>query len=58
MSTHDKIMEHFSVYMGEQEKFEHKNVKAAASRARIALTAIVKLAKVRRAEIQKRKHTL
>ena len=36
MSTHDKIMEHFSVYMGEQEKFEHKNVKAAASRARIA----------------------
>ena len=51
-------MEHFSVYMGEQEKFEHKNVKAAASRARIALTAIVKLAKVRRAEIQKRKHTL
>jgi|TARA_B100002003_G_C14085027_1_gene521950 hypothetical protein len=58
MSTHDEIVEHFSVYMEAQEKFEQKSVKAAAARARKALTAIVKLAKVRRAEIQNKKNSL
>ena len=31
MSTHDAIVEQFSVYMEAQEKFEQKGVKASAA---------------------------
>ena len=58
MSTHDEIVEQFSVYMEAQEKFEQKDVKAAAAKARKALTTMTKLAKVRRSEIQDKKNSL
>ena len=53
--THDQIVSAYETYLAENETFENKNVKAAAARARKALGEMVKLAKVRRAEIQERK---
>jgi|TARA_R110000744_G_scaffold102019_1_gene196348 hypothetical protein len=58
MSTHDEIVEEFSVYMEAQKKFENKSVKSAAAKARKALTRMTKLAKVRRSEIQNKKNSL
>lgn len=56
MSTHEEIVAQFNAYLEEHAKFEEKNVKAAASRARKALGALAKLAKARRAEIQEKKN--
>lgn len=53
---HDEIVAAFETYKAESEKFETKGVKAAASRARKALSEIGKLTKVRRAEIQAKKN--
>lgn len=59
MSTHDAIVEQFSVYMEAQEKFEQKGVKSfRCYKARKALTTMTKLAKVRRSEIQDKKNSL
>lgn len=58
MAIHDEIVEQFRIYLVESEKFDKKDVKAAAARARKALGEIQKLAKARRAEIQERKNSL
>lgn len=55
--THLKIKAMFEEYLTENEKFEIKGVKAAASRARKALGELGKLTKARRAEIQDKKNT-
>lgn len=55
--THLKIKAMFEEYLAENEKFEVKGVKAAASRARKALGELGKLTKLRRAEIQDKKNT-
>lgn len=55
MTTHEQIISAFDAYVAENENFKQKNVKAAAPRARKALAELGKLAKIRRAEIQKRK---
>ena len=53
--THDQIVAAYETYLAENERFETKNVKASAARARKALGELGKLAKTRRAEIQERK---
>tara|TARA_B110000967_G_scaffold115190_1_gene117875 strand:- start:9173 stop:9364 length:192 start_codon:yes stop_codon:yes gene_type:complete len=58
MTTHEQITELYATYLVEQEAFEVKGVKAAATRARKALGEIAKLSKTRRAEIQDRKNSL
>ncbi len=55
--THEQIVEAYETYIAENEKFETKNVKASAARARKALGELGKLAKTRRAEIQEKKNT-
>jgi hypothetical protein len=54
--THLQIKAKFEEYLAENEKFEVKGVKAAASRARKALGDLAKLTKTRRAEIQEKKN--
>lgn len=56
--THEKLKEHYEVYLKENETFEVKGVKAAAGRARKALGEISKLVKLRRKEIQDKKSTM
>ena len=56
--THDQIVSAYENYLSENESFETKNIKAAATRARKALGELGKLAKTRRAEIQERKLSL
>ena len=51
MSTVEQIKVAYETFVGENEKFVTKGNKAAAGRARKALSEIAKLAKVRRAEI-------
>ena len=58
MTIHEQIVEHFNAYIAEHEKWEHKGVKAAATRARKALGEIGKLSKNRRAEIQEKKNSM
>ena len=55
---HEQLVSAFETYLAESESFETKNVKAAAARARKALTELGKLAKTRRAEIQEKKNSL
>lgn len=55
MSLHEQLLKQFEIYQAEADKFERKGVKAAAVRARKALTEITKLCKERRAEIQEKK---
>ena len=52
MNTHDTIREQFEIYIAENAKFDEKGVKVAGTRARKALNELVKLARVRRKEIQ------
>lgn len=54
--THLQIKAKFEEYLAENEKFEVKGVKAAASRARKALGELGKLCKARRGEIQDKKN--
>lgn len=56
MTTHEQIMAAVETYVAENEKFCTKGNKAAGARARKALMAMVKLAKVRRAEITAEKN--
>lgn len=56
--THAEIVEMYAEYLAENEKFEEKGVKAAATRSRKALGELAKLAKVRRAEIQEKKNEM
>tara|TARA_B100000287_G_scaffold355510_1_gene346114 strand:- start:320 stop:499 length:180 start_codon:yes stop_codon:yes gene_type:complete len=59
MSTqHEQIVEAFEAYVHHSDAFETKGVKAAAARARKALSEVGKLAKSRRAEIQEQKNAL
>lgn len=57
-STHDQILELVEAYKKENESFEGKGVKAAASRARKALGDLGKLTKLRRQEIQTKKNEM
>jgi len=56
--VHLQIKAKFEEYLAENEKFEVKGVKAAASRARKALGELGKLTKARRVEIQEKKNSL
>lgn len=58
MNTHEQIIAHYETYLSEQEAFENKGVKAAASRARKALGEMGKLSKARRKEIQDKKNEM
>ena len=58
MSNHDEIVQAFNNYLAEQESFETKGVKAAATRARKALGDLGKLTKERRKEIQDKKNAM
>ena len=58
MATHEQIVSAYENYLAENESFETKSIKAAATRARKALGELGKLAKARRAEIQERKNSL
>ncbi|MCR5731852.1 MAG: hypothetical protein K6G51_02795 [Sphaerochaetaceae bacterium] len=58
MTLHEQIVAQFETYIAESEKFETKKVKAAAARARKALSEITRLAKERRKEIQETKENL
>ena len=51
MSTVEQIKVAYETFVAENEKFVTKGNKAAAGRARKALSEMAKLAKVRRAEI-------
>ena len=54
-TLHDEIVFAFNSYLKEVETFEQKGVKAAAARARRALSDLGKLTKERRKEIQEQK---
>ena len=56
--VHLQIKAKFEEYLAENEKFEVKGVKAAASRARKALGELGKLTKARRVEIKEKKNSL
>jgi len=55
MTLHEQMQEEFAKYLAESEKFEEKNIKASAARARKALGEMAKIAKERRKEIQEKK---
>jgi hypothetical protein len=57
-TTHNDILAAIETYVAEHAKFEEKEVKAAAARARAALGDIAKLCKLRRAEIQDKKNAM
>lgn len=57
-TIHEQIQAAIAAYLEENEKFEGKGVKAAASRARAALGDLGKLSKARRAEIQEKKNAM
>lgn len=52
MSHHESLLSLFETYQSENEKFVSKGNKAAGTRARKALSEIIKAAKERRQEIQ------
>lgn len=56
MTLHDQIVQSYNNYIVETETFDKKGVKAAATRARLALNALGKLLKERRREIQEQKN--
>ena len=55
MTLHEQLVAQFETYVSESNRFEEKNVKASAARARKALAEIAKLCKERRKEIQEAK---
>ena len=57
-ATHEALIDAIEVYLAENEKFEEKNIKASAPRARKALGDIGRITKKRRAEIQDRKNNM
>lgn len=58
INTHEEMTKEWLTYLEENEKFEKKNVKAAAARARKALNELRKLAATRRKEITETKNSL
>jgi len=58
MNVHEQIVQAFNNYLNEQEAFETKGVKAAATRARKALGDLGKLTKERRKEVQEKKNSM
>lgn len=58
INTHEAMTTEWLTYLEENEKFEQKNIKAAAARARKALNEIRKLAATRRKEITETKNAL
>lgn len=58
MSTHETIVSQYEEYLKENEAFETKGVKAAATRARKVLGEIGKAVKERRKEIQEKKNSM
>lgn len=58
MTLHEQIVQSYEAYLKEQEAFEAKGVKAAATRARGALNDLGKLTKERRKEIQEKKNAM
>jgi|TARA_B100001094_G_C17783888_1_gene601058 N-glycosylase/DNA lyase len=58
MNVHEQIVQAFNNYLNEQESFETKGVKAAATRARKALGDLGKLTKERRKEVQDKKNAM
>lgn len=57
-TIHEQIVAQYEAYLAEAETFDGKGVKAAAARARKALSELGKLAKARRAEIQDKKNNM
>lgn len=57
-TTHQAILDAIEAYKVEHSKFEDKEVKASAARARSALGDLAKLAKIRRSEIQDKKNQM
>ena len=55
-NTNDALKAAFDAYLGENEKYSVKGVKAAGTRARKALADLAKLCKARRTEIQNEKN--
>jgi len=53
--THEQLKVAFAVYLKENDLFENKGIKAAATRARKALQEIKKISAARRKEIQTKK---
>ncbi len=51
MATHDELKKEMETYLQENEKFNKYGYKSSATKARNALSAIMKLSKTRRAEI-------
>lgn len=51
MATHDELKNEIDIYLSENEKFGKYGYKTSATKARNALSAIMKLSKTRRAEI-------
>ena len=56
--NHLQIKALFEEYLAENDKFENRGVKAAATRARKALGELGKLTKERRKEIQEKKNNM
>lgn len=53
--VHEQLKIAFAIYLQESEKFEQKNVKSSAVRARQALQDMKDLISLRRKEIQEKK---
>ena len=51
MATHDDLKKEIETYLSENEKFCKYGYKSSATKARNALSSIMKLSKTRRAEI-------
>lgn len=58
MTTHEELKIEIETYLQENEKFTLKGVKSSSTKARNALSNIMKLAKLRRAEILEEKEKL
>jgi len=56
MNTLETLLMEFARFLAEYERFDQKNNKAAAVRARKSLLEIGKLTKTMRVEIQERKN--
>lgn len=55
--TNDELKEQFEIYLKENEKLTEKGIKASATRARKALSEIMRLCKKRREEILEEKNS-
>ncbi len=58
MTTHEELKNEIDIYLKENEKFTEKCIKSSSTKARNALSNIMKLAKLRRSEILEEKEKL